>query len=140
VPFYELHRSGEPNAQGLKITDVLSPSGVSIRIDVQQGRPVGLDHVGNIMLDGPAMVGSIIKLVDEQGRSWDIKLSNASSIPFWAEPAGMATLFELHVRGPMVLPPGVDWAPCARRRLTPPNGRVETCCTRSSSKAIVTTT
>ncbi len=111
VPFYELNRFGAPNDQGLRITDVLSPSGTAIRIDVRQGRPVGLDRLGNIVLDGPAMVGSIIKLADAQGRTWDIQLSDASSIPFWAEPAGLATLFELRVRGPMVLPPGVDSAP-----------------------------
>ncbi len=112
VQFYELNSFRMPNDQGLLITDFRSPSGVSIpRIEVRQGLPVGVDSSGNIVLASSAMVGSIIKVADDQGRTWDIKLNETSDIPFWAPPWTQAITFELLVRGPIGLPKGVDWYP-----------------------------
>jgi hypothetical protein len=128
VQFYELDSFGTPNDQGLRISDVLSPSGVSIpRIEVRQGLPVGVDRSGNIVLNTGAMVGSIIKVTDDKHRTWDIKLNDDSDIPFWAFPWAYAITFELLVRGPLACPRGVDWCPLCPVKPAPsdwPGGNV----------------
>jgi hypothetical protein len=100
APFYELHRAGQPNDQGLRITAFTSRSGQAFRLDVQQARLVGLDANGRIALDTSGITGAVIKVVDAMGLTWEITVLDTGAIGFWAPPAGTTTTYLLQVHPP----------------------------------------
>jgi len=100
APFYELHRAGQPNDQGLRIAGFTARNGQSFQIDVQQARLVGLDANGRIALDTSGITGAVIKVLYARGLTWEITVLDTGSIGFWAPPAGTTTTYLLEVHPP----------------------------------------
>lgn len=101
APFYELHRGGLANDQGLKVVGFRGRNGTKYQVDVRQARLVGLDVAGNVVLDTPDMTGAVLTVRDAAQQSWELTVLDVGMMAFWGQPGGgAATTYRIGVRGP----------------------------------------